>query len=119
VPGKNRALSESGFCRTSIFPELRASSIQKATDGAVCMVLENGAVKLGFSETGPFTPVPLDPMFSALPFRSDRTLSMESLKIDWQYEGRDFRIVFLELSGEHSSDGLVLINACKLVLFER
>jgi hypothetical protein len=115
---KNRALSESGFRRTSIFPELRASSIQKVTDGAVWMVLENGALKLGFSETGPFTPVPLDPMFSALPFRTD-TLSTESLKIDWQYEGRDFRIVFLELSGEHSSDRLVLINACKLVLFER
>lgn len=116
---QSRALSESGFGRTSIFPGLTARPNEKVTDGEIWMILEKGALKLGFAETGPFTAVPVEPMLAALPFRSDSKMPTESLRIDWQHEGRFFRIVFRELSGDHSSDGMVLINACKLVLFER
>lgn len=116
---ESRVLSESGFRKTSIFPQMRAHSNQKATDGEVWIMLEEGALKVGFSETGPFTPAPLGPMFAALPFRSDSKMPPESLRIDWQHEGRSFRIVFRELGGAHFSDGTVRIESCKLVLFER
>jgi hypothetical protein len=116
---QSRALSESGFGRTSIFPGLTARPNEKVTDGEIWMILEKGALKLGFAETGPFTAVPLETMLAALPFRSDSKMSPESLRIDWQHEGHYFRIVFRELDGEHFSDGTVQINTCKLVLFER
>jgi hypothetical protein len=116
---RSRAFSESGFLKTSIFPQLRAHSNQKATDGEVWIILEQGALKLGFAETGPFTPVPLEPMLAALPFRSDSNLSPELLRIDWMHEGHSFRIVFRELDGAHFSNGTLQINACELVLFER
>ncbi len=116
---QSRALSESGFGRTSIFPGLTARPNEKVTDGEIWMILEKGALKLGFAETGPFTAVPLETMLAALPFRSDSKMPPESLRIDWQHEGRSFRIVFRELDGEHFSDGTVQINTCKLVLFER
>lgn len=116
---QSRALSESGFGKTSIFPGLTARPNEKVTDGEVWMILEKGALKLGFAETGPFTAVPLETMLAALPFRSDSKMSPESLRVDWQHEGHSFRIVFRELDGEHFSDGTVQINTCKLVLFER
>ncbi|MEI7776710.1 MAG: DUF4153 domain-containing protein, partial [Verrucomicrobiota bacterium] len=120
VLNTRKTLTQSGYQRVSIFPELRdRGTFSKCSDGVVWMAIEGGILKLGFAEHGPWTDVPLDSLYKTLPFLSNNQLSPESFSVDWEFEGHSLRIVFRELYGRRSENGALLIDSCRLVLFER
>ena len=115
----SKTLTQSGFTQTSIFGQIRRDFTKKATDGAVWLMIEDGALKLGYAQEGPFTAIPLRSMFDALPVESHYNLSPELLTVDWTHEGKFFRVVFTELGGTQSIKEEVSIDYCKVVLFTR
>jgi hypothetical protein len=115
-----KPLTQAGYQRVSIFPELRdGGAYSKCSDGVVWVAIEGEVLKLAFAQDGPFTEVPLDSLSQKLPSRSDNQLSPESLSVDWECEGHSLRIVFQEILGRRSASGALLIKSCRLVLFER
>lgn len=80
--------------------------------------LDHGVLKFATTDAEAPEPVPLDDMLDRLSITGGETLGDEQLRVDFQRNGRSFRVVFSSLNFRHNAKSSAISNA-QLMLMER
>ncbi len=110
-----------GFKRGSIFESLFDSSWKygKKKSGSIFIGIEDGMLKAASSPDGPSQPVPLDSFLGSLPEGSAEDLPPERMTVDWEHDGRAFRIIFTHVTISRKPGQPTRLNNCSLLLLEK
>ncbi len=109
-------VSLEGFRRVWYVGFIGTNNFRKFDD--VTIRLDDGALLVSVHDEKPVRPVPIDSFLKSLPARGGG-LPPDKLTVDWNQNGRNFRIVFTSLAVRPNADGQPGIEFDSFLLLER
>ena len=119
---KNNVLPVEGFKRVSWFesPGYYKWDETKRNYGDLFFGVDNGSLKFADSANATPQSVPrLDEFIAAVPDKSQAPAPMGQMTVDFEYNGRALRIIFIGLTLQRKPGGHPVINVCSLLLLEK
>lgn len=85
--------------------------------GGVLIKLKEGVLSASTQDGGEFKKIPLDSLFANLPIANTEPLPFSKMSTDWEFDGRQYRIVFTKLQIVRIPDIPTEVKFCSLLLF--
>jgi hypothetical protein len=110
-----------GFKRVFVFKDLSDTtwSSSKREEGGLFIGIDNGVLKAADADNEPPQPVPLDAFFKSLPKKSQSSMGPPQMTVDWERNGRSFRLIFTEIAFRNFANEPLHVSSCTFLLLEK